>query len=201
MDINWLEQIPTERKLLSNLHVAALREAAWNDLFRRYQIPAVNYVRGIIRGISDSDAQDIVQAAMTKLFKSGFRYDPSKGKFRSFLMKVLHNVAMDFLRAQKSKAASFALVEQLQDERSPEDPEWERECQAQLLLLAFAEVEKHYSEFGLTHTFDAWQRVDRLGVPAAEVARQLKISVDTVHQACSRVRKELRAMLVRLDGA
>src|SRR5690348_10326975 len=62
---------------------------AWYEFYNRYE-PIIHRV-ALSRGLSDSEAQDVVQETMLSVKnKIGqFEYDPVKGKFKSWLMTLV----------------------------------------------------------------------------------------------------------------
>ncbi len=75
---------------------------AFDTLIERYDAEVLSYIRS---SVSDwDDANDIFQEIFIKVIntlKSG-RYQPH-GKFKPWLMRVSHNMVMDYFRKQKSK--------------------------------------------------------------------------------------------------
>lgn len=51
-----------------------------------------------------SAAQDIVQDAFLSLWRSGARYDPARGSVRSWVLRVVHNRAIDHFRRETGHA-------------------------------------------------------------------------------------------------
>ena len=76
--------IPTRRSLLSRLKNLDDQES-WNDFSRIYR----GLVYGVARqaGLTDSEAQDIVQETFISVVKTiqEFKYDPAVGSFKSWL--------------------------------------------------------------------------------------------------------------------
>jgi DNA-directed RNA polymerase specialized sigma24 family protein len=65
---------------------------------------------------------------------------------------------------------------------------WEREQ----LKEAMEDVREHYDRLGSPKTFIAFQKMTILSESPADVAEELGMSVDSVHQAKTRVVKMLR---------
>src|SRR2546425_12066289 len=71
------------------------REAGFEELVRRYQRPIAAY---IYRMVSDYDAAlDLTQEVFIKVYNSLSRYR-SEFKFSTWIYKIAHNAAIDFLR-------------------------------------------------------------------------------------------------------
>ena len=71
------------------------REAAFEELVRRYQRPIASYV---YRMVGDYDAAlDLTQEVFIKIYNSLSRYR-SEFKFSTWIYKIAHNTAIDHLR-------------------------------------------------------------------------------------------------------
>src|SRR5258705_9461633 len=71
------------------------REAAFEELVRRYQRPIASYV---YRMVGDYDAAlDLTQEVFIKVYNSLARYR-SEFKFSTWIYKIAHNTAIDHLR-------------------------------------------------------------------------------------------------------
>ncbi len=87
---------------------------AFNDLINRYKRQVFSLIFRLVR--NQSDAEDIAQNTFIKAYKSLGSYDPSY-PFLTWLFKIAHNSAIDFLRAQKPDSLS------IHDEENPLDIE------------------------------------------------------------------------------
>lgn len=87
---------------------------AFNDLINRYKRQVFALIFRLVH--NQSDAEDIAQNTFIKAYKSLGSYDPSY-PFLTWLFKIAHNSAIDFLRAQKPDSLS------IHDEENPLDIE------------------------------------------------------------------------------
>lgn len=87
---------------------------AFNDLINRYKRQVFSLIFRLVH--NQSDAEDIAQETFIKAYKSFASYDPSY-PFLTWLFKIAHNSAIDFLRAQKPDSLS------IHDEENPLDIE------------------------------------------------------------------------------
>ena len=163
-------------------------EAAWARLFDLY----AGFVFSIARskGLKDEDADDIVQVVFTELARTmpTFKYDRAKGKFRSYLIALVHWRIKDKLRlAQRDKA----FVESYKDEvsnLSQADKDFaEREWQAAALEEALRRIKpdvcpEHYAAFVASAVE---------GQDTETVLRLYNLSRDNLYQ----IRKRLTAKL------
>jgi RNA polymerase sigma-70 factor (ECF subfamily) len=85
-------------------------EAACAALLDRYQARLFTF---ILRMVADSrDAEDLCQDAFLKAFASLSSYDPSRPLI-SWLFRIGHNAAVDFLRAKKPETLSLDDADEL----------------------------------------------------------------------------------------
>ena len=74
---------------------------AWKEFFDAYWGPIIRYGRKL--GLSDSQAEDVLQETMVNLMRivPSFEYDADKGRFRNFLLTIVHRKALACLRRVK----------------------------------------------------------------------------------------------------
>src|SRR5437867_886026 len=91
------EFIPTRTSLLSRLKNWDDQES-WKQFFDTYW--KMLYSVAQRAGLNDAEAQDVVQDTIVCVAKQmpTFRYDPSIGSFKSFLMLIIRRRIVDFLR-------------------------------------------------------------------------------------------------------
>ena len=105
------------------------REESFEELVRRYQRPITNYV---YRMLGNYDAAlDVTQEIFIKVYNSMARYS-SEYKFSTWLYKISHNAAIDYIRRhsvheQSLEAENEDGVYQVQYESKHLSPEQERE--------------------------------------------------------------------------
>ena len=163
-------------------------EAAWQLFFNLY----AGFVFSIARskGLNEEDAEDVVQVVFVELARtmSTFKYDRAKGKFRSYLIGLVHWRVKDKLRiALRDKE----LMEGYMDEAAnlpPADKDFaEREWQAAALEEALRRIKpvvrpEHYAAF-VASTVE--------GQDTETVLRLYNLSRDNLYQ----IRKRLTAKL------
>lgn len=105
------------------------REDSFEELVRRYQRPITNYV---YRMLGNYDASlDVTQEIFIKVYNSMARYS-TEYKFSTWLYKISHNAAIDYLRRHSVHIQSLEVenedgVYQVQFESKRLSPEQERE--------------------------------------------------------------------------
>jgi RNA polymerase sigma-70 factor, ECF subfamily len=67
-----------------------------------------------------SAAEDIVQEAFLSVWRSSVRYSPTRGNLRSWLLSVVHNRAIDFLRRSLVDDRRRVHAEGVEEREAPE---------------------------------------------------------------------------------
>ncbi len=195
-------------------------ERALADLCHHYWPPVYTFVRR--RGHPASDAQDLTQAFFVHVLEKRVyaRADPSRGRFRSFLLAALkHFLADAHARTQTRKRGSDYEFLPLSEEvlaaepaafiacdtadavgdRDPEDRHFEERWAAALVGRALASLRDAYAGEGREALFDALRPF--LGGGASpvpnqdELAARLALPVNTLRTHVHRLRERYRATL------
>ena len=140
------ELIPTRASLLKRLRDWR-DQASWEAFFQIYW----KLIYGVARkaGLSDAEAQDVVQETMTSVAKHmpTFRYDPALGSFKAWLLKLTRwrivgqfrkrepNVAIPHAQAESSTATG--LIDRI-PANDVVDTLWENEWEKTLMTAALA---------------------------------------------------------------
>jgi len=201
MDLND-ELIPTRQSLLSRLKDWNDQES-WRTFFDTYW--KLIYTAARKAGLSDSEAQDVVQETVISVFRSmpGFKYRAVGGSFKGWLLRLTGWRIMDQFRKRQR---ALELMHQRSDDASTgtsvisrvADPagmalesQWDEEWEANLLEAAIERVKrkvdsKHYQIFDL-YVLKKW--------PVLKVARILRVNPGKVylmkHRIGNLIRKEI----------
>ena len=146
---------------------------------------AYNLARWLVR--NDHDAEDIVQESFLKAYKSQDTFRGSEA--RSWMLSIVRNTAMDYMRRNKTGAAT-SLEDQL---REPEDqaPDPERslleQSRRQQVRGAIARLADEFREVVVLREIE--------GLSYKEIAGVLGIPMGTVMSRLSRARNLLLAEL------
>jgi RNA polymerase sigma-70 factor (ECF subfamily) len=145
-------------------------------------------------GLQEQDAADLVQDVFTVLVHKlpEFVYDRDRS-FRGWLRTILHNRWRDLRRRQAAAPPQEPAGSNL---AVPSDTDALGEEEYRRLLVGRA-LELMQSEFQ-TNTWKACWEVVVCDRPAADVAAELGISLDSVYAAKSRVLRRLRKELAGL---
>jgi RNA polymerase sigma factor (sigma-70 family) len=143
-------------------------------------------------GLHDSDADDVVQEVLVKLFAAirKFQYDPTRS-FRAWLKTVTQHTWSDFFAARRKDPGRSAGPIDLVDETEAQfdlERQIEDAFDAELLELAMRRVKKRIK----AATWDAFHLTVLDGLSGAEAAAQLQIPVAHVFVAKNRVQRMLQ---------
>jgi RNA polymerase sigma-70 factor (ECF subfamily) len=175
-----------------------LRQPAQQDAWTRFvdlYTPLI-YYWARRAGLAPEEAADLVQDVLTVLVQKlpTFQYDPHQS-FRGWLRTVTLNKWREN-RRRRGVALAEAGETALAGVECPlaEDAFWQVEYQQQLVGRALKLMQAEFQE----NTWKAcWECVVE-GKPAADVARELGLSVASVYAAKSRVLRRLREELAGL---
>ena len=100
--------------------IASGEEIGFAEFERRYAPMIVTL--GQLRRLNDRECAELVQEVLLVFFRKGerFRFDPERGRFRTFLGKVVRDAATDILRRRSAASVGEAAPE-LPDDAPPPD--------------------------------------------------------------------------------
>ena len=206
MDDRDDDLIPTRRSLLSRLRDWN-DQSGWNRFFETYW--KLIYRLALHCGLNETEAQDVVQETVVSVCKHmpGFRYDPARGSFKAWLLRITQSRITDHLRQREPalhpmSSGSGGLprvpeIEQVADPRPNTltvlwDEEWRRNVREAATARVKARVDpKHYQVFDLYAV---------QGLPLAEVAQLFHMSAARVYLIKHRVSRLFRAEVERLEA-
>jgi RNA polymerase sigma-70 factor (ECF subfamily) len=181
------ELIPTRQSLLSRLKDWN-DQKSWKVFFDTYW--KLIYNAALKAGLTDAEAQDVVQETVISVFKSlpSFEYDAQKGSFKKWLLRLTSwRIVDQFRKRQRGviprkreprTSTRTATVDRIPDPvglklEATWDEEWERNLIEAAVERIKRQVDpKHYQIFDL-YVLKAW--------PVSKVARTLKVSSGTVY--------------------
>jgi len=169
---------------------------AWAEFVDEYQPVLRAFVRR--QGVYAADVPDVVQEILAQLVPalSRFEFDPSRGRFLTWLWRITGNAAKNWIRKQTSRARAEAAWHQLQPANSAGDDtpdERERAHLRQILDQVFAEVR----QTTLPATWACFEGQVLQGRPADELATELGVSRNAVYVNTCRVRARVREQCLR----
>jgi RNA polymerase sigma-70 factor (ECF subfamily) len=92
---------------------------AFAELYERLRLPAYRLAR---RYVNDDEAIDIVAASFERAFARIATFDPARGTFAAWFLRLTHNAAMDAARRTQRQSRLHALA-RLGRSREVADPE------------------------------------------------------------------------------
>ena len=187
----------TRPSLIATLGEGPEGQSAWREFFSRYG-PAI-YRVARLRGLSDEDADDIVQQVMVAISShiGDFRYDRDRGRFRHWVRTITENKIRQNARRGTLPVASEADVSVCADDGPSLEDVWEREWQLQDILWCLDQASDDISP----RRMEAFRMYAIDGVPAAEVAKRLNMSVGHVYVVRHLVLNMIRKRISKLDEA
>jgi len=136
-----------------------------------------------------SEAEDIAMNTLEKLLKDETMQFENEDHVKQYAKKMVVRAALDYYRRQKVKRNYEHHV--LHTENASEEMLTERLLyESEVIEIIYREVENLPRQMREVFKMVYLQKMDR-----AEVAKQLKISVSTVHVYCSNAIRELRQVI------
>jgi RNA polymerase sigma-70 factor (ECF subfamily) len=139
----------TRASLLERLKDAADHEG-WQRFFRAYA--GVIHGFALRSGLSRSDADEVLQETMISVAAEmpGFQYDPTRGRFKSWLFQIVRRRIADQCRKRARQQRWIADSREAEElpEAAAEDPlqaAWEEEWRATRLARAIERVKARVS--------------------------------------------------------
>lgn len=155
---------------------------AFEEIVRRYQRRLLRFTARIV--VRHEQAQDVVQDTFFKLYQTIDRVDIDQ-KFSLYLFQIAKNTAISLLRAQ-NREISLETIAEL----------WEDEDLVERLLQHDNAQKVHHAIAGLELKY---QNVIRLyyfeELSYEEVAKKLKLPLNTVRTHLKRAKAELKTKL------
>jgi RNA polymerase sigma-70 factor (ECF subfamily) len=180
----------TRSSLLGRLRAGG-DDDAWREFDRRYRGLVIRYC--LRRGLQIVDAEDVRQSVMIGLTRSlrQFRYDPVRGRFRSYFGRVVHNAVTRFERTRRHEV-SIEEVGEVAAAPAHEDDLWVEEWRIHHLKLALDAVKTMVDPESL-------RVFERLldGHEVSEVARESGMTEAAVHKVKQRIRDRLKDVVAR----
>ena len=200
------EWLPTRATLLDRLKDWQ-DQASWQEFFDTYA--KLIYGVGRRSGLSDAEAQDVVQETMSAVAKHmpSFRYDPALGSFKAWLLNLTRWRITDQVRKRgparrapqtddDAAKESTASLDGLVDPASLDlDALWEAEWAKALLSAALDRVKRRidpakYQIFDL-YVNKEWE--------AEKVSEKFGLAIDQVYLLKHRITAMLKEEIRRLE--
>jgi RNA polymerase sigma-70 factor (ECF subfamily) len=134
-------------------------------------------------------AEDVVQEAFLSLWRSSAAYDPSRGSVRSWVLRVVHNRAIDAFRRDASKESRDVRDESAAERlASPEriDVEVERRDDARQVRGALEELpadQRQVIELAYFGGFSHSEIAEMLALPPGTVKGRMRLGLTKMRTA------------------
>jgi RNA polymerase sigma-70 factor (ECF subfamily) len=203
------ELIPTRASLLSRIKDWEDRES-WQDFFDTYW----RLIYGTARkaGLSDAEAQDIVQETVISVAKNveGFKYDPAVCSFKRWMLQLTRWRILNQVKKRNAEAARLvtagpataaaldktALIDQIPDPTGGDlEATWDSEWERHLLSAALERVKRRVDPA----QFQIFDLYCNAGWPVLKVAQTLGVNVGQVYLIKHRVSRMLRKEVELLE--
>jgi RNA polymerase sigma-70 factor (ECF subfamily) len=200
------DSLVTRRTLLSRLRNLDDQES-WRTFFDLYWRLLYNVARK--SGLSDDQAQDVVQDTVISVSRKmpGFRYDPARGTFRQWLLRITRRRILDHLRRIYRQPPNADIAPESLDEEeehiaaitdtsaSAIDAAWNQEWEQATFEAALARVQaeinpKHFQVFDYC-VLKEW--------PASKVAATLGLNAAQVYLAKHRVAQAMKRAVRQIN--
>jgi RNA polymerase sigma-70 factor (ECF subfamily) len=187
----------TRRDLTRPSVLARLRDPANRDALDEFQVLYAGLVRFWMRnlfGLAGADLEDVTQDVLLAVFRGlpGFEHRGA-GSFRSWVKTIVVSRGNDWLRSCRRRVPqgvreAASRLAQLEDPHSELSRLWDDEHNRHLVRQLLQLAAEHFEPA----TVRAFVRTVLNGIEPAAVARELGISVSSVHVYKLRVLKRLR---------
>jgi RNA polymerase sigma-70 factor, ECF subfamily len=183
---------PTSVSLLDRLRAAQADDPDWRRLEEIYQ-PLIRRWLGRVPGLGD-ESSDLTQEVFLVMVRDIPRFERRReGSFRAWVRQVTVNVLRNHRKRQLRKpAVGLDPCEAFLDGLAKPNSELAREWDLDHDRHIFEKLQKAVQPEFAPATWAAFGRFALEGVPAAQVAAELGLTVNAVTLAKSRILKRLR---------
>ena len=198
----------TRKSLLAKVRTGD--EVSWAEFYDAYK-PLI-YLCGKDCNLTNEENEDLLQKVMCEIFAKDiigkydpenipenvvFTYDPSKGRFRHYLRKIVRNHAIKIYHQRHNMPSiddDQSGVEQIAS-ADQWDVMWEEEWHRHLLNMALVELKGRVQ----AETYVAFEMYALQNRPVQDVAEFLNISIASVYTAKSRCITALKEIIADLE--
>lgn len=193
---------PEHPTLSSNLldAVRLMDPAGWSRLVSTFGPIVYTWCRS--SGVPESEAADVVQDVFAAVARGmpEFQRQKESGSFRSWLATITRNKVRDYFRLAAKRQEAVGGTQALEILGQQTEELESSICPDSIHSPLVRQVMEQVSAEFETQTWTAFCKTTLDGQPAASVAEELGMSVDSVYQAKSRVLRKLRKYLAELPS-
>lgn len=171
-------------------------QSSWREFYGLYAPLIRRHARRC--GLSANDADDVVQECMFAFTKAlpRIRYDRSKGRFRSYVKRMVHNRISNRLRRRRPRLLRSGALADVPANSGEIQAEWDREWQQAHLEYCLKRVSTRFAPEKL----GAFRAYALEGQDITSVCKRYKLTPNQVYLAKSRIVRRLRNELESLIG-
>lgn len=132
-------------------------------------------------------AEDVTQEAFISIWRSGARFDATRGSVRAWLLSVVRNRAIDFLRSKAGKAPKLAfdddaILEQRPAEEQTEDEAMRRETASEVrgALGQLPGEQSKVIQLAYFGGFSQSEIAEMLGIPLGTVKGRMRLGLEKI---------------------
>jgi RNA polymerase sigma-70 factor, ECF subfamily len=132
-------------------------------------------------------AEDVTQEAFISLWRSGARFDSTRGSVRSWMLSIVRNRAIDFLRSKAGKAPKLtfdddSILEQRPSEELTDDEAMRRETASEVrgALGQLPGDQSKVIELAYFGGFSHSEIARMLGVPLGTVKGRMRLGLEKI---------------------
>ena len=193
--------VTTKESLLGRLRVENAHEA-WKEFFEAYWGAILRYARKL--GLNDDQAKEVLQETMVALMRilPEFTYDRNKGRFRNFLLTIVHRKSLSVLRRmsrQRTVVCDDLITGDLTESLVGRDRA-EREARERWRDSLIEEaIHRLRTDPRLgENTFAVFEAYMIEQQPVEKVARRFSLTENAVYQVRNRLLRRLKVDVARL---
>lgn len=191
--------IDTNETLLDRIKSTDAHDA-WKLFYESYWAAILAYARKL--GLAQHQADEVLQETMVTLMRilPEFSYDRRKGKFRNFLLTIVHRRSLAAMRRARSEHDRVSTVDVVETQAEPSGEDIRSEAELRWRESIQEAVLRRLSREGLcdNQTMNIFNAYVLQGHPAVEVAQQFGVKVNAVYQIKNRLTRRLQMDAERL---
>ncbi len=164
-------------------------QVAWQEFYDLYRPLIHRYCRQC--GLAVTDAEEIVAVCLHDLVNqfARFRYEASKGKFKSWLRKLVYHKVFHLLRDRRTELVSPSQMARTPDVAQEQDPAWEKIWQSEVLNYCVQQAKMQVSE----EDYRVFQLAVIDGWPVSKIVEVCRLTPDQVYRIKYNVLQVIRA--------
>ena len=172
------------------------QDSAWQE-FRSTYAPLIQLI-ATKKHLTKEESAELSQDVCVKMVQRNAleKYDATRGKFRTYLGRIINNCATDIIRKRpKPSQITTRQFNNIPADSTPREAVSQNEDDS-LLQLAMDNVRARCDDL----TFLAFEFHSRQHRPAKEVAKELGVSEEKVYLSSSRIIQRLKKEIERLKA-